>query len=246
MATIIRASLVCIAAAAFAALQGCSSKLQASRDTLNFGDVFVGATETRSVNWTNVRGGESEIDRFNIRGDNAFDIDVDDDDAFERELSKGETSPDLEVTFEPEAPGAYQATLVPEMERGAAESVRLVGRGVYVVNKTPLEVSGPGLSAQEALDYGEIPINGGAGTRTLTITNPTRRVIYLKPSFRDGDEGFRIRNNIDMIELGPGDRYELETQFRPRTTGVHRDVLQLTIDDTSDTAGVVVTGKGTR
>lgn len=225
-------------------LIGCGPSLKAQPDVVDFGDTFIGQSSTRSVYWVNSRR-TAEIDEVILSRSDAFDLDAS---AIpeDHEIDKGERSHEVDVTFNPEKAGVYTARLMATADGGSVEPVELRGRGVYNRSTPGLELSGDGLTADRPLDHGSVPVNGAESTRRIRIQNETGRTILVKPSWGRGGQGFTLRNDVDVIELGRNEEAEVVTEFDPKTSGTFTDVLMLTIDDTDRTSGVVVTGKGTR
>ncbi len=144
----------------------------------------------------------------------------------------------VRVTFTPAADGAASGALTVREADGAGSRITL--RGVGVSPRLNLE--------PESLDFGDLRVGRGAGSKRLALANPDRAPLAVEGVALDGPDArlFALRaDDCSRKGVPPNGSCALEVAFRPERPGIGRARLTVRTDAPEGTRSVPLVGRGT-
>jgi Leucine-rich repeat (LRR) protein len=191
--------------------------LQFSGD-LNFGNVFIGQSFTKTLSITNIDEAPIEILEFSTP-DRVY-IDV-----INKVIQVGETI-QVDIKFEPQEAKDYSG------------EVRAIGSGGEVLGRASINAIGAkSFTLENDLDFGQIPINTSA-TKQFTIKNNLDTQLNVSISFPLGF-GDYVQTGVT---IEPGQSKVVDVSFTP--TSVKEYIEEITVDSNKGTATIPVRGTG--
>lgn len=195
---------------------GVEKRLNVSPRSLDFGDVTVEETRTRTITISNPTESEVSISGVQITSGEtaAFTI------SGAQSTLGPEESTTVQITFRPGERRNYTATVgVFGPEGDLQGAVALSGTGTA----GELQVS-PG-----TLSFGDVTA-GQSVSRSVTISNVGDEAITVQSVRLEGDDAFRLSDGAGSLRLGPDASRTLTVTFTPTENGSSSAYLQITSD----------------
>jgi len=204
-------------------------------DSLDFGQVAVGSSLTRTVTASNTGAGILHIASMSIDGAQPGDFQASDPNGCAGGIAAG-TGCVVVVRFAPGAHGARAATLhiVDDAggQAGAEQTVALTGTGT-----TPVVALVP-----DALDFGRVA-RGASVTRTVTISNSGDAALSIGSLTVDaGDYGVSDPNGCATNGVAAGASCAVAVTFTPRDIGTRAGTFYVADNAANGQQAVALTG----
>ncbi len=210
-------------------------------ESLGFGDVQVGQSETDTVTVSNEGDADLSVSDVSVSGDDGFSLADDAPTSFT--LAPGEEQ-DLAVVFAPQSAGAQSGTLTIESDDADEGSVdvELSGNGVEeMVEEGDIAVS------PESLDFGDVLL-GESAEDSVVVSNEGNADLEISDLAIGGDnaEDFAIQNAPSLpATLAPEDSLTLVVAFTPSAAGSRAATLTIESDDADEgSVEVALSGNG--
>jgi hypothetical protein len=101
-----------------------------------------------------------------------------------------------------------------------------------------------GMAFEPVLDLGQIHVDDGPLTGTITLTNESEGNLKLTEVVFDAGADFEASYTSVPWVIGPGGQYVITVEFDPSTVGVQEHELQFGLDGVEGMGSVTVTGEG--
>lgn len=208
--------------------------LNVSTDNLNFSDVTIGDSSTKSITVSNT--GQKELRISSISCPEGYNVD------WSSALISAGSSKTLKVTFSPTAKKTYSGSLkiLSDSSTGSTKTVSLSGNGIP---KTAPVMS---LSAS-SLDFGGQTVNTQK-TKTLTITNTGTGSLNVSSISKTSTSGnvFSISGWTSGGTIAAGESKTITVSFLPVKPQTYSETLTITSSNASNSRKqtVSISGKG--
>lgn len=193
--------------------------------TIEFGTVAPGERETTTVTVANTADEPVEVGGIEVTGDTeAFTADIPQSIETAQQFDQTVEAPansqrDVDIAFEPDAPGEYEATL------------RVVGPdGETLVSATATGTAAAGdiEASTESLTFKGTTV-GSTATRTVTVSNTGDAPLSVS-SRVTGADSYAVRDG-ESLDLQPGESDRVTVAFEPDSTASQSALLELRSGD---------------
>ena len=202
-----------------------------SATTLNFGDVYLGSSATKTLQVTNTSGFTSTVtvSGVTVSGTNSGDYASSSNCTT---LAEG-ASCTVTVTFTPTAVGTRSATLTVATDSASDPSLTAALTGVGVTDIS---------ASASLLNFGNVDVGASSAAQTVTITNSTTVAIALTGLTISGDYS---ETTTCGSTLAAGGTCTVSVVFKPTATGTRSGTLILSTGDAQVASlTVALTGVG--
>jgi|AntDeeMinimDraft_6_1070357.scaffolds.fasta_scaffold00880_3 PGF-pre-PGF domain-containing protein len=209
---------------------GVDSNLSVAPTSIGYGEVSLGATESRTVTLSNDGTEAADITDVSVAGSTPDAFEITDSGGFPGNLGSTEHT-DLDITFEPVANGEQTATLRLEAADGTLTTVALSGTG-----------SGPEIALPDgAIEFGEIG-TGNESTETVRIANYGTEPLDVDGVSVTGANSSAFAVNDVPTSVSAGGVDSLNVTFSPEASGNYTATLGVDSNDPAGTARSGLTG----
>jgi PKD repeat protein len=209
--------------------------LEADPDTVEFGAVEAGGSETAQVRVTNAGPGAVTVSGVTVSGDDAFT------------LAGGPASVTLgvgedalyTVAFAPTVVGAVEADLVVTHDgTNSPLTVGLIGEGAEPTTELGTLEADP-----DTVEFGAVEA-GGSETAQVRVTNAGPGAVTVSGVTVSGDDAFTLAGGPASVTLGVGEDALYTVAFAPTVVGAVEADLVVTHDGTNSPLTVGLIGEG--
>lgn len=217
-----------------------SDVLTISRSTLSMRDVrfapqHVGSVRDSLVQGAIVNRGKRAVTIVALRLEGTQSMDFGLHTAAPFRLAAGD-SVQVELAFQPQAPGERATMLVAEFDDGQRIGVRLTGRALPPLLQ----------ASASSLDFGDVPINS-TDERFIkdAIVNTGRSTLIVRSVRRVGpdDTSFAVMSP-SSFRLAPGESHTIHAAFHPIDDGRRSTAIEFLVDGVDQPITVMLFGRG--
>lgn len=199
--------------------------LTANPGSLNFGDVFVGAADTRTITLTNTGTVNVTVNTANSTGAGFSVVGF-----TSQTLTPGQAMP-FTARFAPAVTGAATgAIIVTSTAANSPNTVSLTGNGVTQLSVSPANIN-----------FGSVS-TGSAQSQTVTVTNTGNANVTVTAATATGAPFTAI--GFTAQTLAPGQSLSFQARFAPTSAGVANGSVSVVSTATNSPANVSLTGTG--
>lgn len=220
-----------------AIVSGCpDGKLDPSPQPLDFGNVYVGSSSSRTASWKNNGSQPAAINGMAVSSPPTFTGPA----AVNEIVNDGDKSSDFNFVFAPSSADTFNGEAQIFAANVRPKKLRLTGTGVFQKNGST--VSLVDIPASEAFDFKETPV-GANKTKAFKLKNndPAKDAI-VSSVWRNGNNVFAVVNPAGNITIPANGEAAVTVTFTPAAAADYTDILEFTNID--NIAGTVVKGKG--
>lgn len=219
-------------------LSGCpDGKLDPNPQPLDFGNVYVGATSSRTASWTNNGNVQATINGMAVTSPPTFAGPAG---PIDEDVNAGESSSNFSFTFAPTSAGTANGEAQIFASGVRPKKLRLTGTGIFQKNGTTVSLAD--LPASESLDFKETAV-GQNKTKTFKLKNndPAKEAV-LQVVWRNSSPVFAVTNPAGNVTIPANGEVTVTVTFTPAAISDYTDILEFTNID--NIVGTVVKGKG--
>ena len=193
--------------------KGVSPKIAIANDSLDFGDVLYGTSDTKTVTIKNDGDGPLIITSFEISPEE-FTL-PNNENGLDTITVKAGGSYNLTIQFLPTVSGTLTGTVtLTHNAEGGSRTIKLRGRG-----------RGPSLTVTQNINFGDVTINT-TSTQGITIQNGGTANLVISEATINGT-GFTLQNVTTPTTITPGARHTITVQFLPTEIGPYEGTVTL-------------------